>query len=111
MLVGVGLVELKTLKESGTLAEYLSPGLGGGDKAKTFALGILIYFAIFDFSLDLFGHEYTSGAGLRRPMRNCSKKLDDKLSRFVNDANAFALVSQQLNRSCIRRACNRSGID
>lgn len=100
MLVGVGLVELKTLTgKLGELAQRLASGLGGGTRAETFVLGVLIYFAIGGF---LFGFIWAR-IYLRRWFvaadADSVKKLDDRLSRFENDSNALALASQQLHRS------------
>ena len=53
MLVGVGLVEIKTVPTKlQSVAEYVAPGLGQGPHATTFAAAILVFFAACGF---LFG--------------------------------------------------------
>jgi hypothetical protein len=102
MLVGVGLVEIKTIPgKLKQLAEYVSTGLGNGKGAQAFAFTALIYFFICGF---LFGFLWAR-LSLRRMFtkadQELAKKLDDKievLSKLEADARAQAFVTGQLNR-------------
>lgn len=50
ILVGVGLVEIRTIRETLTgMAAYIAKGLGDGDSAKALAFTVLIYFSVCGF--------------------------------------------------------------
>jgi hypothetical protein len=94
MLVGVGLVEIKTVPANlQSVAEYVSRGLGGGPHAATFAAAILVFFAACGF---LFGFLWAR-LYLRRWFSDADREFAAKISRFAADAEAFTLARQLLN--------------
>jgi len=116
MLVGVGLVELKSLsKQLDTLAGFIAKGLGNDDIGKVFAYFVLLLFAGCGF---LFGFiwariylpSWFTRADLNMIMQEVDRKvhrvkadsedivrkLGNKVSQIEADARALTLATQQL---------------
>lgn len=94
MLVGVGLVEIKTVPANlQSMAEYVAQGLGNGPHPARFAAAILVFFAACGF---LFGFLWAR-LYLRRWFSDADRDLVAKISRFSADARAFAFARQVLN--------------
>ena len=102
MLVGVGLVEVKTIPgQLKRLAEYIATGLGSGKGADAFASVTLIYFSICGFLFGFLWARLSLGRMLTNADKYLFRKLDDKikvLSKMETDARALAFVTGQLNR-------------
>jgi hypothetical protein len=103
ILVGVGLVQIKTIPEKlKGLAAYIAQDLGGAGQANAFVLTVLIYFSVCGF---VFGFLWAR-IYLRRWFKEADqdevRRLDNKLNqleaRQLSDAKALTLVAQQLKR-------------
>jgi hypothetical protein len=100
MLVGVGLVEIKTIPgKLREVASYVASGLASGEHAETFVLTVLIYFSVSGF---VFGFLW---ARLYLPRWFAEadevKQLEEKVTQLEErqqaDAKALELVIRLLN--------------
>jgi hypothetical protein len=101
ILVGVGLVEIKTIQgKMISLAAYIANGLAGVEHAEVLVLTILVYFSVCGF---VFGFLWAR-LYLPRWFREADEvqALGEKVSqlekRMREDARALALIDGQLNR-------------
>jgi len=102
ILVGVGLVQIKTIPDKlKALAAYIAQDLGGG-QANAFVATVLIYFSVCGF---VFGFLWAR-IYLRRWFKEADqdevRRLDNKLSQLEArqwaDAKALTMVAQHLKR-------------
>lgn len=100
MLVGVGLVELKSIsKELYNLARFISSGLGNSDAATVFAYFAVLLFAGCGFLFGFIWARIYLRRWFTKADEDLAKKLDDKLSRIESESRALILATQQLQPS------------
>lgn len=100
MLVGVGLVELKSIsKQFSGLAEFVGKGLGSGPTAEIFAFFGLLWFGGSGFVFGFIWARIYLRRWFSKADEDVVRSLDSKISRIEADAQALALVNQQLYRS------------
>jgi hypothetical protein len=101
MLVGVGLIEIKIIPEKlRALASYIAKGLGDSEQSQAFALVLLIFFAVCGFVFGflwarLFLKKWFTEAD---QVRLLGEKVDRLQQRQMADAQAFAMITHELNR-------------
>ena len=102
ILVGVGLIEIKSISENlWVMATALRKGFGGPEGSEAFALTLLIYFFACGF---IFGFLWARLYLLRwfrqvDEIQALGKKVNQLERRQMADARALALIDQQLNRT------------
>jgi|HubBroStandDraft_6_1064221.scaffolds.fasta_scaffold285791_1 hypothetical protein len=95
IIVGVGLTQLNKIpgKLDG-LASYIAAGLGGGDTAKGFALGIVIHFSVCGF---LFGYLWARLYLLEAFRAADLLEKVEKISNQMLDLRAKDIIENQLD--------------
>lgn len=96
ILVGVGLTQIPTIRqEMANLIAYLQPGFGN---SSSFTAALLVYFCVSGF---ITGYLWTRlnliGELRRAEQQNLTDRVEKLEEQREKDANALALVSQQLN--------------
>jgi hypothetical protein len=104
MLVGVGLVELKSIgRQLYNLANFIATGFGKNDKAdapaEVFAYFGVLLFAGCGFIFGFIWARIYLRRWFTQADQEAVKTLDDKISKIETDVRALALVNQQLYRS------------
>jgi hypothetical protein len=100
MLVGVGLVELKSVSQRFfRLAEFISKGLGGTAAADVFAYFLVLLFGGCGFLFGFIWARIYLKRWFSKADEDAFKFLDTKISKIQADAQAISTVTQQLYRS------------
>ena len=105
ILVGAGLVQIRTLiNETGNLVEWLSPGLGDKPSSSSFALALLVFFAISGFLLVYLATRIMLGPALARAddlvryVEERIEKVEQTLrDQAQQDVDALGLANRQLD--------------